>query len=56
MGKRECDESRKKYMDGVWSNPNRCKQWAISSQAPNRGRFNDYPVREYIASDWRWKW
>ena len=30
--------------------------WAISSQAPNRGRFNDYPVREYTASDWRWKW
>nr|DAE60083.1 MAG TPA: hypothetical protein [Caudoviricetes sp.] len=30
--------------------------WVISSQAPNRGRFNDYPVREYTASDWRWKW
>ena len=29
--------------------------WAISSQAPNRGRFNDYPVREYNASDWHWK-
>nr|DAN00815.1 MAG TPA: hypothetical protein [Caudoviricetes sp.] len=32
------------------------KDWAISSQALNRGRFNDYPVREYTASDWRWKW
>ena len=21
------------------------KDWAISSQASNRGRFNDYPVR-----------
>ena len=21
-------------------------KWAISSQAPNRGRFNDYPIRE----------
>lgn len=23
---------------------------------PARGRFNDYPEREYTASDWRWKW
>ena len=30
--------------------------WAISSQAANSGRFNDYPAREYAASDWRWKW
>jgi len=22
------------------------QQWAISSEAPNRGTFNDYPVRE----------
>jgi hypothetical protein len=24
--------------------------WAISSEAPNRGTFNDYPAREYTAS------
>jgi hypothetical protein len=24
--------------------------WAISSEAPNRGTFNDYLAREYIAS------
>ena len=30
--------------------------WAISSQALNRGRFNDYLVREYTTSDWLWKW
>ena len=24
--------------------------WAISSQAVNSGRFNDYPAREYTAS------
>ena len=30
--------------------------WAISSQGPNRARFNDYPVREYTTSDWLWKW
>ena len=32
------------------------KNWAISSEASNRGTFNDYPVREYTTSDWLWKW
>ena len=30
--------------------------WTISRKAPNRRIFNDYPVREYTASDWQWKW
>nr|DAR10627.1 MAG TPA: hypothetical protein [Caudoviricetes sp.] len=29
--------------------------WEISSEASNRGTFNDYPVKEYVASDWRRK-
>ncbi len=29
--------------------------WVISSQALNRGGFNDYPGREYTISDGWWK-
>ena len=29
--------------------------WAISNQAANSGRLNDYPIREYTASGWQWK-
>lgn len=32
------------------------RQWAISSEAPKRGTFNDQGVGPYTASDWRWKW
>ena len=54
-GMRDSGESRKKYRDGIWATPKCSEQWAISSQAPNRRRFKDYPMREYIASDWQWK-
>jgi len=37
-------------MDGARLNPKHYKS-AISSQASNRGRFNDYPAREYTSSD-----
>ena len=40
--KRDGCENRKKYKDGARLNPKRYEQWAISSQASNRGRFNDY--------------
>lgn len=32
------------------------KDWAISSQASNRGRFRDYPVKEGIQATGILKW
>jgi hypothetical protein len=39
------DLNKKKHMDSAWLNPKHWK-WEISSQAPNRRRFNDYDASQ----------
>ena len=36
-------KAEKSYQDGSRLNPKTYKKLVISIQAPNRGRFNDYP-------------
>jgi hypothetical protein len=44
MPNRECYESIKNSMNDIWLNPKCYIKWAISNQASNRGRLNDYPI------------
>ena len=44
MSKRECYESRKNKLDGIWLNPKYLYNGQSAAKTLYRVRFNDYPL------------